>query len=76
MLGFMAYLILRGYFKGGIVLSFLPVGHTHEDIDQFFSRLATYLLAHNAISRLDLAYAIRQAYQMKGTATFSLTHHC
>ena len=44
-------------------MSFLPVGHTHEDIDQFFSRIATYLGVHNAISRLELADAIYNAYK-------------
>ena len=24
-------------------MNFLPVGHTHEDVDQFFSRVATQL---------------------------------
>jgi len=46
-----------------IVLSFLPVGHTHEDIDQFFSRIAVYLRYHNARDRHELLEAIRAAYQ-------------
>jgi hypothetical protein len=37
MIGFLAYLCLLGVFQT-IVVSFLPVGHTHEDIDQMFSR--------------------------------------
>ena len=37
--------------------SFLPVGHTHEDIDQFFSRVSVWLRVHNAASRRDLAQA-------------------
>ena len=37
LLAFCAYLILMGV-TAVIVLSFLPVGHTHEDIDQLFSR--------------------------------------
>ena len=35
-------LIMRGVFKE-ITLSCLPVGHTHEDIDQLFSRLTSDL---------------------------------
>ena len=36
---FCAYLVAIGVFKK-IKVSFLPVGHTHEDIDQLFSRIA------------------------------------
>lgn len=25
-------------------VNFLPVGHTHEDVDQFFSKVSTHLL--------------------------------
>lgn len=31
-----------------VYVSFLPVGHTHEDIDQLFSRLSEYLRKHDA----------------------------
>ena len=37
--GFLAALVDRG-FVAEVQLSFLPVGHTHEDIDAFFSRIA------------------------------------
>ena len=40
-LGWCGYLILMGICDV-VLISFLPVGHTHEDIDQFFSRC--YLL--------------------------------
>ena len=33
-----------------IELSFLPVGHTHEDIDQMFSRFSIYFKSHDAIT--------------------------
>ena len=33
-----------------IKMSFLPVGHTHEDIDQALSRIAVYLNRHDAIA--------------------------
>jgi len=29
-------------------VNFLPVGHTHEDVDQFFSKVATQLRAECA----------------------------
>ena len=34
-----------------VILSFLPVGHTHEDIDQLFSRIAVYLRKNDARAR-------------------------
>lgn len=37
LLGFMAYLVEKGVFRK-IKVSFLMVGHTHEDIDQVFSK--------------------------------------
>lgn len=33
-----------------IEVSFLPVGHTHEDIDQFFSRIAMKMHTVDAVS--------------------------
>jgi hypothetical protein len=53
----MAYLhslVDAGVFKK-IIVSFLPVGHTHEDIDQFFSVLAKALKHRNCYTREDLA---------------------
>jgi hypothetical protein len=64
MLGWLGYLVLIGRFRT-IVLSFLPVGHTHEDIDQIFSRLSVYLSCHNALNTAQLHEAIRQSYQTK-----------
>ena len=42
MLLFWAMLVLHGYTEE-VFFSFLLVGHTHEDIDQLFSRLTAYL---------------------------------
>jgi hypothetical protein len=41
--GFLAWLILKGIFES-ITVGYLPVGHTHEDIDQFFSRSPQWLI--------------------------------
>jgi hypothetical protein len=60
-LGYLSWLVERGIFES-IELSFLPVGHTHEDIDQMFSRIAVYLRGHNAFHQYDLAKAVKAAY--------------
>lgn len=56
-LGFLALLVAWGVFRE-VVVSFLPVGHTHEDIDQLFSRIALYLRKNDATSRLGFRDAI------------------
>lgn len=60
-LGYLSWLVERGVFEE-IELSFLPVGHTHEDIDQLFSRLAIALKGRNAVDRTELYSVIRDAY--------------
>ena len=62
--GFLGLLVKWKVFKK-IIVGFLPVGHTHEDIDQLFSRLAVYLRHNNALSRSQLAQCIRRAYKSK-----------
>jgi hypothetical protein len=59
LLAFLALLVEAGTFRK-IIVSFLPVGHTHEDIDQFFSRVAMALRRHDAHSRLMLADVIKR----------------
>jgi hypothetical protein len=54
-------LVYVGVFKK-VIVSFLPVGHTHEDIDQFFSRLCVGLRGKDALCWQDLADLIKQAY--------------
>jgi hypothetical protein len=48
-----------------IKINFLPVGHTHEDIDQFFSRLAILLRRTDALSLEHLAQIIPSSYKSK-----------
>jgi hypothetical protein len=50
LMAFLALLVEAGTFTK-IIVSFLPVGHTHEDIDQFFSRIAMALRRKDAHSR-------------------------
>ena len=45
-----------------IKLSFLPVGHTHEDVDQMFSRFSLYLEKHDAVTPQELVTAIEASY--------------
>lgn len=53
-----------------VFVSFLPLGHTHSDIDQAFSRTAVRLRHNNAITLEDLHEQLRKAY----TPTPSITH--
>ena len=48
-----------------ITISFLPVGHTHEDIDQFFSRLAVLLRRTDALSLEHLGKIIPSSYKTR-----------
>ncbi len=43
-------------------VNFLPVGHTHEDVDQFFSRLSVYLKTEPAQTADDLEEAWLKCY--------------
>ena len=65
-LGYLALLVAWRVFKE-IIVSFLLVGHTHEDIDQLFSRVAQYLRKHNALSRRGFRQAIIDAFRGKWT---------
>ena len=44
-----------------VYVSFLPKGHTHEDIDQLFSQLAMWFRKHDAPSILGFEAALRSA---------------
>ena len=44
-LGYFAYLVGSGVFKR-VIVSFLPVGHTHEDIDGVFGMIMRWLHQH------------------------------
>ena len=64
MLCYLALLVAWFVFDEAM-LSFLMVGHTHEDIDQMFSRLAIWLRKHNATSRIGFREAILNAFKAK-----------
>ena len=69
---YMAFLIMKRVFKT-IEVHFLPVGHTHEDIDQMFSRLATYFRGHNAITLAEMMEACRAAFKALPMKTVEIT---
>ncbi len=58
---FVAVLLFRK-----IKISFLPKGHTHEDIDQLFSKLAEYLRNRDVLSCDDLSAAIEKCGFFEG----------
>ncbi|XP_052692810.1 uncharacterized protein LOC128171098 [Crassostrea angulata] len=60
-LGFLCWLVEIGVFKK-IKVSFLMVGHTHEDIDQVFSRFSSLLSRRSALTLTKLITAFERCY--------------
>lgn len=61
LLAYLEALIGWGVFDD-VEAGFLPIGHTHEDIDQTFSRTSDRLRNHIAITLEDLHHQLRQTY--------------
>ena len=61
LLAFLALLVGWKVFEN-VYVNFLPVGHTHEDIDQMFSRFAIYNRVHDATTPTDLLNNCREAF--------------
>ena len=57
---YLGLLLLFGVFER-IFVNFLPVGHTHEDVDQIFSRISVYLRRHNALSLSQLHACLKKS---------------
>ena len=57
---YLGHLVEAGIFAK-IVVSYLPVGHTHEDIDQCFGRLSIYLRKHDALDLPGLLHCIKHS---------------
>ena len=77
LLSYVELLVGLGVFQD-VQVSFLPVGHTHEDIDQAFSTLARHLLTTDAHTLRDLMEEMRNTWrkgatvaQMKNIINFS-----
>ncbi len=49
-----------------VKLSFLPVGHTHEDIDQMFSRFSDHLVGRDIFCISDMKEKIEKAFTYRG----------
>ena len=60
-LSYLHFLVKSGTFNE-IIVSFLPVGHTHEDIDQLFSRVSLYMERNDAATLQEFCQCVRQAY--------------
>ncbi|XP_062597809.1 uncharacterized protein LOC134259225 isoform X2 [Saccostrea cucullata] len=61
LMGLLANLVRRGIFKK-VKLSFLMVGHTHEDVDQMFSRLSVHLSGMAVPTLARLQQLVQEAY--------------
>ena len=64
MISYLSLLIEVGLFDK-VKMCFLPVGHTHEDIDQAFSRIAVYLNKHDALSYDEFIQAIHKSISVE-----------
>ncbi|XP_078574037.1 uncharacterized protein LOC144860600 [Branchiostoma floridae x Branchiostoma japonicum] len=60
-IAFCAWLVKRQIFRK-VKLGYLMPGHTHEDVDQMFSRISTYLERHDATSLPELFQAVKASY--------------
>lgn len=60
-LTFAAILVDMGIFRK-VKIGFLPVGHTHEDIDQLFSCISRRLKHRNALTISDLVQVLSESF--------------
>ena len=58
---YVAYLVLHRVFRK-VKLSFLMVGHTHDQVDQVFSRFSVWLSHHDCITVDELMAGFAEAY--------------
>ncbi|XP_060551751.1 uncharacterized protein LOC132713258 [Ruditapes philippinarum] len=66
-LGFLARLIEEKIFKK-VKLSFLLVGHTHEDVDQVFSRFSVWIGQNTVLTMDELMKGFETCYRPRPTA--------
>uniref|UniRef100_K1QPN2 DUF7869 domain-containing protein n=1 Tax=Magallana gigas TaxID=29159 RepID=K1QPN2_MAGGI len=66
-LAFMAYLVERKIFRK-VKISFLIVGHTHEDVDQVFSKFSHWLIRHAATTLEKLMTGFEKCFSPRPTS--------
>jgi hypothetical protein len=64
-MAYLCWLVQRRIFKE-IHVSFLPVGHTHEDIDQVWSRTSIQMKGHNVCCEEELFALIQDSFHHYG----------
>ena len=57
-----ASLVERGLFPGGIEIGFLPVGHTHNEVDQIASRISIALRRRDILTPEHLIALLKESY--------------
>ena len=67
-MSYLELLVLSSVFDV-IEASFLPIGHTHCDIDQAFSATSNRLRTHNAVTLSDMHKELSQCYNERTTVT-------
>ncbi|KAL3697738.1 hypothetical protein R1sor_011814 [Riccia sorocarpa] len=69
MMAFFSELVIRGVFKT-VFMSFLIVGHTHEDVDAFFSKMNKMLSFQHISNVPQLMVAVMEAEEKKALPRF------
>jgi len=60
-LAFFHMLVIFGIISHKVKLSFLPVGHTHEDVDRLFSRISQWLKHRNVYTLPDFISELKKS---------------
>ena len=58
--GYCSYLVQQGVFKT-VIANFFTVGHTHNDVDQMFSKFSMNLRQNNAITLNEFMSVVRSS---------------